>query len=390
MATIAILAAGAMAAGASAYGASEGAKAQREGNANNRRAMEENSRINQQNALMDAINNYRNMQQQALDNRRYDEAKVAEDKQRQLVNALAMATQADADGNSVQYDPITKTWRTVNTGVGAVNADRRRLTTTLQGQSALDSAMVGGRQQRDRMLAGGLTQSRERALGDELLSRYAANQGRSPQGMEGALIEKNVAEATDPIRANGNAALLAGYRQGNSGNDALIGALARGGGAATRSAIANARLDAPGMALNERDAAAKSLLGPATTLNSRGTADPGLPSPVFGGDVSSNLAASLNRGNAAGVGTTLNPRNGQQASTAQRPGSNAGFVPLNANGNEAAGMAEALRSLIGSNRNQQAGGSLYNRYFGDSSQGLNYTGGAGANSAIYSDPSPLM
>lgn len=344
-AIIAGAAASVIGAGTGVYSASQAGKAQGAANRNAQQTYEENRRINGQNALQDAINSYRNAQQQALDNRRYGEAKQAEDAQRALVNKLSTATQRDADGNSVEFDPVTGSWRTVNRGIGLDNAERRRNTTSNQYNQSLVSDTVGGRMANDRRVQAGATRSKESELGRALLERYSNHQGRTPQQMEGAGIEKNVAAAMDPLTIGGNMAMLQGYRQGNSGNDALMGSLARQSAGGTRSAIASARYGAPGESLNERDMAAKAILGPATTLNSRASAAPGDAAPVFSGDASSNLLASLSRSNPAGVGTTLNPRNGQNLPVRGNPGTQTPWVPLNASGNAAAGMASSLSSL---------------------------------------------
>lgn len=345
MAITAALAVAAVGAGAGIYGATQAANSASEANATNRSALAENRRVNTMNASIDMLNTLRNGRQQALDNQRYDEAKLIEDAQRKLTNSIATATQQDADGNSLRFDPVTGTWRVSNLGVGKTNADRRRVQTSFDATRALEGSVIGGQQTHDRMVQGGIAQSRERALGQELLNRYQQQQGRSPQQMEGAAIEKNVSATMDPLQRGGDMALLSGYRQGNSGNDALMGALARQGSAGTRSAIASARYDAPLTSLNERDAAAKSILGPATTLTSAGTAPPGSTPAIFGGDASNNLLASIAKSNPAGVGTTLNPR-----STAipvnTKAGSNQGFTPLNANGNMAAGISESLQSIL--------------------------------------------
>lgn len=343
---IAGIVAGLAGAGAGIYGASQGAAAQGAANRNNAQAIAENRRTNTFNATVDILNNMRNAHQQAIDNQRYDEAKRIEDAQRALVNRIATATQIDADGNQVRFDPLTGTWRTIQSGVGAANADRRRTLNSQQYTQALDASTIGGMNARDQRVQGGIAQSAERALGAELLNRYRTHQGRSTQQLEGAGIERNVAQVTDPLARQGEMAMLAGYRQGNTGNDALLGALARQGQGGTRAAIANARYDAPLASLNERDASAKSLLGPANTEISRGLAPPGTPAPQFSGDTSSNLMASVNRGNPAGVGTTLNPRNTTQAPTNFRQGLAQGFQPLNASGNMMAGVNESLQSIL--------------------------------------------
>jgi hypothetical protein len=354
--TAALATAAVVGAGAGVYGAVSSSQAQGAANKNNAAAMAENRRQNTQNATVDMLNTLRNGRQQALDNQRYDEAKRIEDAQRELTNRIATATQQDADGNTLSFDRTTGTWRVSNVGVGKSNADRRRTQTSLDATRALESSVVGGQQTRDRMVQGGIQQSQERALGDELLNRYRQSQGRTPQQMEGAAIEKNVAGVMDPLQRGGDMAMLAGYRQGNSGNDALLGSLARQGSAGTRSAIASARYDAPLTSLNERDAAAKSILGPATTLIDRGTAAPGTPASTFSGDASSNLLASIAKTNPAGVGTTLNPRSGGMIPVNMKAGANTGFTPLNATGNMGAGISESLQSIL---RNP-----LFKRYLG--------------------------
>src|SRR6478609_6227417 len=106
MALTAIAAAGAIAsAGAGIYGAVQNGKNQRRTNELNQQNYELNRQQNIQNALQDSIAAAYNSQQRSLDNQRYDQAVGREDKQRAFINALATATQRDADGNSVQFDP---------------------------------------------------------------------------------------------------------------------------------------------------------------------------------------------------------------------------------------------------------------------------------------------
>ena len=297
------------------------------------------------NSLIATLNNSRNITQQGIDNTRYDDAVGRENAQRQFTNRLATAGQTDADGNITEFDPVTGTWRVRQTGQGAVNADRRR---TLQGadyQQALFNATIGQQQDRDRTIAGARSQGDQRSLGESLLARYAANQGRSQDAIQGAMMEAGVAGVMDPLQKGGNNALLAGYRQGNSGNDALIGALARQGQAGTRGAIANARMGAPMETLNERDTAAKAILGPATTLAANGRGDPGRAPSSFGADVGSNLLASLTRPNPAGVGTTISPQRGTQAAVTPISNDLKGFTPLNATGNGIAGLTTSLQGM---------------------------------------------
>lgn len=342
----AVLGGAALSAGGAAYASNQAGKAQAAGNKNNAQSIAENRRINQANALQDAINSYGNARQQALENNRYDEAKTIEDKQRQLTNALATATQVDAQGNSVSYDSATGTWRSSVSGQAAVNRDRGITLGARSYDQQLEQSTTGAMQARDRRNQGARIQGTERALSEELLGRYASNQGRTPQQMESALIEKNVADATDPLYTGGNMAMLAGYRQGNSGNDALMGSLARQSQGGTRSAIANARFAAPGESLNERDMASKSYLSPATSLATAGTSGPGVSTPAFAGDTSSNLLASISRANPAGVGTTLSPRGASQLGVRQAQGAMGTFTPMNAGGNMAAGISESLSSLL--------------------------------------------
>lgn len=354
MATIALGIGALAAAGAGAYGASEAAGSQRDTNRLNAQNYAENRRLNTAAALQDALNSYENLRQRAIDNRRYDEAQAIEQKQRDLTNRLATATTIDQDGNTQRYDPVTGTWTSTSTGVGLDNLQRQHSQAGRQYSAALASDIVGGQQAADRRAQAGSTQLQERALGQALLGQYAANQGRSRDALEGALITSNVANATDALQRNGGMAQLAGWRQGNSGSDALIGALARNGQTGTRAAIASARVAAPQESLNERDMAAKSILAPATTLNTRGSADLG-SAPVFQGSGSGNLLGGVNRGNAAAVGTTLNPRSGGNLSVG-RPNQLNAYTPLNASGNGAVGIAESLRSLLSNKQAMSAFG----------------------------------
>ncbi len=333
-------------AGADVYSAFANARNAADANKINSYVASSNRDASLINSLLSSVNNGRNFVQQGLDNVRYDDAVARENAQRQFTNKAATATQVDADGNIMEFDPYTGTWRARQTGNAAVNADRRRSIQGAQYGSALFDALVNGQSNRDRMTAGARGQGNERALAESLLARYAANQGRSPDAMQGAMIESQVANATDPLQAGGNSALLAGYRQGNSGNDALIGALTRNGQAGTRGAIANARLSAPMEALNERDTAAKAILNPANSLAARGSGDPGNSAAVFGGDTGSNLMASLTRPNPAGVGTTLSPQRAAQSAVNPLSTSLQGFTPLNASGNMGQDLARGVNNLI--------------------------------------------
>lgn len=342
----AVIGGAALAAGTGVYASNQAGKAAAQGNANNAQSIADNRRINQANALQDALNSLSNARQLALENQRYDEAKAIEDKQRQLTNSLAMATQVDSLGNKVEFDPATGTWRASATGVAAVNRDRGITLGARSYDQQLEQSTVGADQARDRRNQGARIQGTQRALSEELMARYAANQGRTPGQMQSALVEKNVAEAMDPLTTGGNMAMLQGYRQGNSGNDALMGSLARQSQGGTRSAIANARFAAPGESLNERDMAAKAYLSPATSLAASGTAGPGVSTAPFAGDVSNNLLASLSRNAPAGVGTTLSPRGATQLGVKQAAGNMGTFTPANASGNAAAGISESLQSLL--------------------------------------------
>lgn len=346
MAIAAIGAAAALAsAAAGTYGAIQSGANQRTTNDMNAQNYALNRSQNIHNSLADAIAAMQNGQQRELDNTRYDQAVGREDKQRAFINALATATQRDADGNSVQFDPVTGSWQTVSNGIGRTNVQRRQQQDSTGYTQALLASTLGNMRSQDRLRDQGVEQTQSRALAQELLTRYGANQGRTPQQMEAAGIERNVAAATDPIRTGGNMAMLAGYRQGNSGNDALMGALARQSNGGTRSAIANARYDAPSASAGDRDAQAKSLLAPSTTLAERGNAGPGGAAPVFNGDSTGALIASIQRGNAAGVGTQLNPRSGNMMQVGRASTDMKGYTPLSADGNEAGGLAAVLKGL---------------------------------------------
>lgn len=344
------LAAGALAisAASGAYSAYQSGQNAKKANQTAREANEINRESAQQNAIIDGINNLRNARQQAIDNGRYDEAYAAEQAQRRLTNSLATASLRDTEGNTVSYDPATGQWSTISTGQGATDQARRR---QLEGEGyrrSLVGQNVDQTFDRTRATDTAQGQSRERALAQALLAQYANNPGRSPQQMEGALIEKNVAESMDPLRRAGENTMLAGYRQGNSGSDALMGALARQGQGATRSAIAGARYSAPTDSFSDRDLAAKSVLGPATTLANRGNATIPVAAPTYSGDTSGNLLASVARANPASLATGLNPRTGQQAVVGQRQANLSGFQPLNANGTIATGLAESARAFANS------------------------------------------
>lgn len=332
-------------AGSSMYGAAQAAKGQKKANQLAENAQAENYRINEQNAYLDAVNSYLNAQQRGVDNKRYDEGVTREEKQRAFTNSLASAGQIDAEGNSTRFDPLTGTWRTNTSARGRVDADRRHQQTDANYTQSVEGSTMGGMREHARGVGGGIGANASRALSQELMARYGATQGRTPEQMEGAGIERNVAGVTDPLKTGGNMAMLAGYRQGNSGNDALIGALARQSQGGTRSAVANARYDAPTQAFSEREAAAKSTLSPATTLNERASAPLG-GAPVFAGDNSGALLAAITRGQAAGVGTSLNPRSGNMLGVTQRPGSNTAYTPLNASGNQAVSYGKAISGLL--------------------------------------------
>lgn len=333
-------------AGSSIYATSQAAKNQKKTNEIASNNYDANYKINEQNSYLDAINSYLNAQQRNTDNKRYDESVGREEKQRAFTNSLATAGQTDSEGNSLQFDPISKTWRSSVSGQSAVNAARRQQQTGANYTQSMEGSTVGAMRDRARLSQGGMAANASRALSQELMARYGANQGRTPEQTQAAGIERNVAGVTDPLKVGGNMAMLAGYRQGNSGNDALMGALARQSQGGTRSAVANARYDAPTQSLGEREAAAKSMLAPATTLAERGNLPLG-GAPVFAGDNTSGaLLAAVQRGQAAGVGTSLNPRSSNMLGVAQRPGSNVGYTPLNASGNEAVGYGRAISGLL--------------------------------------------
>lgn len=351
MALTAIAAAGAIAsAGAGIYGAMQSGRNQKATNALNEKNYQLNKSQNIQNGLQDAIAAAYNSQQRGVDNKRYDEAVGREDKQRAFINAMATATQRDADGNSVQFDPVTNSWQTVSNGIGRTNVQRRQQQDSTGYTQALLGSTLGNVRNQDRLRDQGLQQTQARSLAQELLTRYGQNQGRTPQQMESAGIERNVAAVTDPIKTGGNMAMLAGYRQGNSGNDALMGALARQSQGGTRSAIANARYDAPGASAGDRDAQAKSLLAPSTTLAERGNAAAGGSAPVFNGDTTGALINSIQRSNPAGAGSQLNPRSGGMMPVGRASTDLRAYTPLSASGNQWPGVAESLNSLL-SNKN---------------------------------------
>lgn len=332
--------------GAAIYGAISAAKNARDAN----RIAAENVALNRanstQNNLVDALNNYQNAIQRDIDNGRYDQAVAREQQQRNFINNLATATQMDANGNAVVYDRVTNSWVPVSQGIGRTNQQRSQQQTSAAYTQALLGSTLGNMRTQDRLREQGAAQGQQRALGQALLARYAQNQGRTPEQMEAAGIERNVAQATDPLRTGGNMAMLSGYRQGNSGNDALLAALARQSQGGTRSAIAEARYGAPTAAYGEQDARSKSVLSPATALMERGSTAPGDASPVFGGDTSGALIAAVQRGNAAGVGSQLNPRSGSQMGVGRASTNLQGYTPLNASGNQWAGVSEALGSIV--------------------------------------------
>lgn len=344
MATLAAVAALA-AAGAGAYGAYSSGQAQKAANKNAQWAQESNYEINKQNQEIDLVNSIMNAQQRQLDNQRYDEAVSREDKQRGFTNRLATASTTDNEGNVLRYDPVTGSWTTALSDAGRDNVARRRTSQNAQNTASVIGGSLGAMRGQAQASEGAHAASESRALADALLARYTNNQGRTPQQMEAAGIERNVAGATDPLVTGGNMAMLQGYRQGNSGSDALMGALARQSQGGTRAAIANARYSAPTDSYGEREAAAKSILAPSTTLSERGNTPMGTAAPTFDPDRSGALISGINRGNAAALGSQINPRAGNNLAVGQRTGSNAAFQPLNASGNQWAKMSESLGSL---------------------------------------------
>ena len=344
VATIAAVAALASA-GAGAYGAYTSGQNQKKANQNAQWAQEQNYEINKQNQEIDLVNSILNAQQRQTDNQRYDEAVGREEKQRGFTNRLATAGTTDNEGNQLRYDPVTGQWTTSLSDIGRDNVARRRTGQNAQNNAAVIGGSLGAMRGQAQASEGAHVASESRALADALLARYSANQGRTPQQMEAAGIERGVASATDPLITGGNMAMLQGYRQGNSGNDALMGSLARQSQGGTRAAIANARYSAPSDSAGERDAITKSLLAPSTTLSERGNTPMGTAAPTFDPDRSGALISSVNRGNAAALGSQVNPRSGNQLGVAQRAGTNAAFQPLNASGNQFAGIASSIDSL---------------------------------------------
>lgn len=348
MATIAAIAAAAAVASAATgvYGAAQSRSAQQAANRNNQQAFDWNKSIEQQNAELDMARSVADAQQRILDNRRYDESVGREEKQRDFTNKLATAGQVDSQGNRLFYDPSSGTWRTALSAEGRDEQARGSEQRAAQNTQATIGRTIGAMQATDRASQSGIAQTGARALSQELMARYGANQGRTPQQMEAAGIERNVANATDPLRTGGNMAMLQGYRQGNSGNDALMGALARQSLGGTRAAIADARYAAPTASADERSGAAKALLAPATTLAERGSAAPNERSPVYEpSNGIDKLLTSLQRNNPAGVGTSLNPRSAGLP-IRQGGGDLKGFEPLNANGNAFASASAGLTDLL--------------------------------------------
>jgi hypothetical protein len=108
----------------------------------------------------------------------------------------------------------------------------------------------------------------EREAADTQLRQFQEVQGRSPAAIEAAMLEQNMAAAQDPIDATRQQVQMNALR-GNSGASDILAALSERGAQGTRSAIAQARADAPTAALEENTGRRNNALNQYNTLATR-------------------------------------------------------------------------------------------------------------------------
>lgn len=150
---------------------------------------------------------------------------------------IATAGQTNARGDNVRYVPgvgwIESLSPTSRSLMGASDAE------TLQRSGDYSRARIGRRMNADR-------RANEGSVADTELRNYRNPPNRSQAGVEGALIEAGVANANDPIDDMRRAVQMQALRSG-TGAAHVIDALASRGRGNVRSAIANARVQAPGL-----------------------------------------------------------------------------------------------------------------------------------------------
>jgi hypothetical protein len=112
------------------------------------------------------------------------------------------------------------------------------------------------------------TRLQEREAADTKLRQFQEVQGRSPAAIEAAMLEQNMANAQDPIDATRQQVQMNALR-GNSGASDILAALSERGAQGTRSAIAQARADAPTAALEENAGRQNNTLNQYNTLATR-------------------------------------------------------------------------------------------------------------------------
>jgi hypothetical protein len=169
----------------------------------------------------------------------------------------------------------------------------------------------------------------ERGAADTLLRQFEGQTGRSPAAIEAAMIERNVAAANDPVDAMRSNVQINALR-GNSGAGDALAALSREGARGTRSAIADARLAAPGAAEEENASRRNNTLNQYNTLATRASNIddvPFQPSNITDTLTARNMAQAKNAPNAVeGASTALRRGYMDTVSNPGDPGTNWGMA----------------------------------------------------------------
>lgn len=147
----------------------------------------------------------------------------------------------------------------------------------------------------------------ESSAADTLLREYRGVQGRSRAGVEGALAERNLAAVQDPLDSTRQAVQMQALRSG-SGAANVLDALSQRGRLGTRSALAEARVQAPQVYEDEQSSRKSNTLNQYNTLATRASNTDDVPFEA------SNIADNLDLG--AARSRALAPQFGGVASAA--------------------------------------------------------------------------
>lgn len=271
-------------------------------------------------------------------------AQRAQDQQTRLADQqgeMARAGSIDARGNQMEYIPGVG-WRTTLTPgsraqLGASDAEENQ---------RLNIDLPRSREGRTMNFQRRL---REGSAADTEMRNYTGLEGRSQDALRGAMIERNVAAATDPVNRAKNSAQLMALRT-NSNAAPAYADLARAGAGGTRTAIAEANLAAPAAYNSERSGVQGDTLNRENTLASRASNIDDLP--FNPSNISDNLATSADRARAAA------PSSLYGASTSLTRGSApylsaVGTVPIPNYGLMAGSAGESARLLLSAFQDRQ-------------------------------------